>query len=298
MAGLALKAGGSGSSGGEVEWVGHLGPLVLFKPGSAEVCPPLQPGHIGVLIAVGRGTLSQAGRIVELDAGEWTLFSGCLVANLAGAFQMIYVPKGDFYEHGLCVGAMLLRRFGRAASINRIVFSMFCTIFDEGPSLPPEDRPDLAQACVHLLKRALSDARRPTSAKFVLHERIRDYIEWHIRDPQLSPERIAKALNCTPRNIHRAFVGEGETLSQFILRRRLERCRDDLQTEALKTRTVTEIAFSWGFNNAAHFSRVFRKQFGCAPSGCRTQALYRQSLVSIELGESSCNHNLGSEIAT
>jgi AraC-like DNA-binding protein len=35
---------------------------------------------------------------------------------------------------------------------------------------------------------------------------------------------------------------------------------------------VTDIAFSWGFNDAAHFSRAFRARFGCSPRALRAQA--------------------------
>ena len=32
---------------------------------------------------------------------------------------------------------------------------------------------------------------------------------------------------------------------------------------------VSEIAFAWGFNDAAHFSRAFRERFGCSPRELR-----------------------------
>jgi AraC-like DNA-binding protein len=31
-------------------------------------------------------------------------------------------------------------------------------------------------------------------------------------------------------------------------------------------KTVTDVAFSWGFSSSSHFSRVFRKYFGVVPS--------------------------------
>ena len=31
-------------------------------------------------------------------------------------------------------------------------------------------------------------------------------------------------------------------------------------------KTITDVAFSWGFSSSSHFSRVFRKYFGIAPS--------------------------------
>ena len=36
-------------------------------------------------------------------------------------------------------------------------------------------------------------------------------------------------------------------------------CSSDLKT-------ITDVAFSWGFSSSSHFSRVFRKYFGVVPS--------------------------------
>jgi len=38
---------------------------------------------------------------------------------------------------------------------------------------------------------------------------------------------------------------------------------------------VTEIAFRWGFCDAAHFSRVFKRAFGATPSEIRNTAKQR-----------------------
>ena len=40
-------------------------------------------------------------------------------------------------------------------------------------------------------------------------------------------------------------------------------------TRRCAARTISEIAFGWGFNDAAHFSRAFRARFGCSPRDVR-----------------------------
>ena len=43
----------------------------------------------------------------------------------------------------------------------------------------------------------------------------------------------------------------------------------DLVDPRLLDRSITDIAFSWAFNDAAHFSRSFAKAYGVAPSAVR-----------------------------
>jgi AraC-like DNA-binding protein len=54
------------------------------------------------------------------------------------------------------------------------------------------------------------------------------------------------------------------TVSDYIWQARLQNCRQELEAQGGKT--ITDVAFSWGFSSSSHFSRVFRKYFGIVPS--------------------------------
>ena len=82
----------------------------------------------------------------------------------------------------------------------------------------------------------------------------------------LSPESIAKAHGVSVRQLHRLFRRTGTSIGRWILRARLDRCAADLLDEARLAESVTQIGFAWGFNDSAHFSRVFRAEFGQAPT--------------------------------
>ena len=114
-------------------------------------------------------------------------------------------------------------------------------------------------------------------------DRIRAHIGQHLRDPHLSIDSIAQALNCSKRHLHNAFSAEDDTPAHYILRRRLQACMRDLQNPAHAQRTITDIAFSWGFNNGAHFSRVFREHTGLTPSDFR-EAMLRRPLAGETVG--------------
>jgi AraC-like DNA-binding protein len=56
--------------------------------------------------------------------------------------------------------------------------------------------------------------------------------------------------------------------SQWIRQKRLEKAQELLLNT---TMTITDICYTLGFENIAHFSRLFKSQFGYPPSGFRLQ---------------------------
>jgi AraC-like DNA-binding protein len=99
--------------------------------------------------------------------------------------------------------------------------------------------------------------------------RIINYIEAHLNDPDLTPTRVAEACKMTPRYLHHLFSDQEETVARYILRRRLEACSNALMSGGQRGRTVTAIAFDYGFNSATHFGRVFRAKYGATPRDYR-----------------------------
>jgi AraC family transcriptional activator of tynA and feaB len=121
---------------------------------------------------------------------------------------------------------------------------------------------DLLASAYTMLPQAQSDRSSLTTAHRI---RIVNYIEAHLGDPDLTPMRVADACKMTPRYLHHLFSNESETVARYILRRRLEECSRALTTPSQRGRTVTAIAFDYGFNSPTHFGRVFRARYGVTP---------------------------------
>ena len=130
---------------------------------------------------------------------------------------------------------------------------------------------DMARTMTGLVKQALGQLPVPAGSATATHRsaredaarRARAYIERHLRDPDLSVERVAQVLGCTPRYVHKLFEGT-ESVSRYIWNRRLELCRYRLEEQP--DQTLTALAFDYGFNSSSHFSRSFRERFGTTPS--------------------------------
>jgi AraC family transcriptional regulator, positive regulator of tynA and feaB len=102
---------------------------------------------------------------------------------------------------------------------------------------------------------------------------VRRYVRAHLRDPALDPDAIARAHAISVRALHALFEASDESVAGLVRRERLARCYEDL--ELASGGSVTEIAFRWGFRDAAHFSRVFKREFELTPSEVRHAALER-----------------------
>ena len=73
------------------------------------------------------------------------------------------------------------------------------------------------------------------------------------------------------RTLHALFEDVELSVAGLVRTERLARCLEDLQQP--NGGSVTDIAFRWGFCDAAHFSRVFKREFGATPSEVRQVAL-------------------------
>jgi AraC-like DNA-binding protein len=105
-----------------------------------------------------------------------------------------------------------------------------------------------------------------------LSARIQGFIETHLTESTMGPAEIASAVGISVRHLHRLFSLRGHTVGDWIRWRRLQQCRHDLANPQLRERSITEIAFFWGFSDSAHFSRCFRRQFGICPRRFRSSA--------------------------
>ena len=180
--------------------------------------------------------------------------------------EVVIVPKELLRERGFNFGKMSACKLSARDGTGRIAHDLVHAAFDEAAKLSANSAVGVADSLIDLLLLPLREAdttfdRVGPEAMYV---RAQAYIREHLRDPDLSIDRISAALGCTKRYLHMLFSERGMTVSDYIWRARLQHCRQELETHAGKT--ITDVAFSWGFSSSSHFSRVFRKCYGVVPS--------------------------------
>jgi AraC-like DNA-binding protein len=197
---------------------------------------------------------------VVLSPLEWSFYEAtvpyCVSVPQDTETLVALVPRDNIATQRIHLDDLLLRKFSGRVGMGKLAQQFMVSAFDEIPVITPESEWEIAGAISNLIRFTMLDAceiQTEVSLPQVWRERIKSYIVSHLRDPELSIDQIAAALNCTKRYIHKVFQCEGTSVSESILRMRLARCREDLRNSARSQDSITDIAYSWGFNNPAHF---------------------------------------------
>ncbi len=141
--------------------------------------------------------------------------------------------------------------------------------FDMGAALA-EGTVRLLAACLGASRQAREETRLYRAA--AAGQAVRDFVDRHIAEPDLGPERLTETFRLSRAGIYRMFEAEGG-VSAYILARRLRLSWLVITDPDRKQSRVGDIAFAHGFSSDAYFSRVFRRTFGVTPSEARSGAL-------------------------
>lgn len=221
----------------------------------------------------GAGCFEQNGRKVLLAPGEWSLYDMTQPYTVSAPESInqiiMLLPRDILVRLGLDLDDLVVRRFSGRAGVGRLTFDLLVSAFEalrDGAPVPGND--DLADLIASHVELAMLDrAGTPTDASLreVARDRVKRFIDVNLDDPHLSLDRIASAIGCSKRYLHKLFDGEADTLNAYIWQARLDRIRQDLGDPALAGNSITEIAFGRGFSSSTHFSRSFRERFGVSP---------------------------------
>jgi signal transduction histidine kinase/DNA-binding response OmpR family regulator/ligand-binding sensor domain-containing protein len=100
-------------------------------------------------------------------------------------------------------------------------------------------------------------------------QKLRQHIEENLTKSDLSVEELSRMMTMSYQSLHRKLSSlTNHSPVQFIRLIRLTKARTLLQNT---DRTITDIAYSVGFNDAKYFSRVFTEEFGQTPSSVRVK---------------------------
>src|SRR3954464_6325519 len=212
----------------------------------------------------------QNGRHIDLMPGDCLAYDvSCphtIISPSLTRHDVVIVPRELLQERGFHLAKLPACKISARTGSGRIAHEFVHAALSEAQKLSPHTAIGVADTLIDLLLLPLRevDAAFDRGGRAVLYVRAQAFIREHLRDPDLSIDQISTALGCTKRYLHMLFSDRGTTVSDYIWQARLQNCRQELESHNGKT--ITDVAFSWGFSSSSHFSRVFRKYFGMAPS--------------------------------
>ncbi len=230
----------------------------------------------------GSATIHIQDTSASIAANAWALYDAreryALKFPGSARFLAVSIPKkrlGDTSRTPLITSAELESRDPAFASLLTTFLQSLHTRLD---ALHDEAAPALGEALVRLMAHALTTApvheERATVLPEVLRSRVKAFIEQHLSDTELSIDRIAAAMRCSKRYLHRVFESEGVGIERYIWKLRLIHSQKRITSPAEASLSIAEISDLHGFKSSSHFSHLFKKEFGVTPSAMRENAVH------------------------
>ena len=265
----------------------QIGRLTLLDvSGSSYAASHAREGnadYVSVLMSMrGATNLVQRGYNVVLNPGDYCILDSTIASQttIPAPFHNVVarMPVADVTSilpnWQSSIGMVITGRAGAGS----VFFDVVRSILRQPGAIEVESHVGIAHAAIDLFGStllALPHNRRPSPSHMeTFHRtRIKAFVQENLRDPDLDVDMVATRLGLSPRHIHRLFKDEPQHLMHWVWSERLRHCYADLSRESQRNKTVAQIAYNWGFNDSAHFSRAFRHRYGEAPSEVREGAL-------------------------
>ena len=243
-----------------------------------------QPAGIWLsAVLEGEGRFERNGRVCPIGPGYVIYGPTGTDATLSfeGPFRQLYVraPKLAINPRVLVPLSLSIGILDGSQGINRVFSASLCAVGEALADLKSYQLRPVEIAVTEFLLTSLVEEKAAfglggaEGIKTKHFHQICQAIEAVLSEPELSLKTVAELSGSSPRYVQKLFASAGTSVSKYIRTRRLERCRQDLASPVHAKLSISDICFRWGFNGNAHFSRIFRKEYGETPSEFRRQVI-------------------------
>jgi AraC-like DNA-binding protein len=223
----------------------------------------------------GQSMVSQDGRDAMLRPGDFVLYDSTRPYRLSFdndfAQAVLQIPRSALLPRLGAAECFTASRIDATVGIGRLLSPMLRELPSSLAPIPAAARGRIADNALDLIATALISHHEPlpVAAQKTL-VRVKMWIETHLNE-DLSAERIAAESRLSIRHLNRLFAREETSLMHYVWQRRLTHCRRALTDPTRRHQSITDIAFSTGFNDLSHFSRAYSAHYGCTPRDTRAQ---------------------------
>lgn len=245
---------------------------------SAEPTEVSQDCYFAVVLTSGQYTLKQAGREVLLHAGEMALYDATEPHSITmpESFSkiLISIPRTILKQRLHNINQLTAIKIPTKSGVGAITSSLIQTTVNQLDTLGKNQFLELSDPILDMLTLSLNQLK-PSSIQLSDNQqlallRVKHFIQQHYESSDLDPKMISAGVNLSIRYINNLFNKEDTSLMRFLTQYRLESSKRLLNNSFLAHKTITELAMQSGFNNMAHFSRIFKQHYGLSPRQYRT----------------------------
>jgi len=251
-----------------------------FSPHTASMgngFPEKAPALFVSLQKKGETSIKQSNRACTVQPGDIFMFDPGSPFSLETSDTHVYtahIPMAALQRHVPNIENLTAIRIKGTDGTGALLRVLLDELFDIAPKLDQNAIDRATNAIPYIVSTAVLSLAQyndvaPSRMSAFHKSRILSFIDANLRDPALDVYEIARAVNLSPRYIYQLFEREDTSLMRGIWVKRLEQCRIEIASPALKNKTISEVAYSWGFSDSAHFSRAFKAHFGYSPRACR-----------------------------
>jgi AraC family transcriptional activator of tynA and feaB len=247
-----------------------------FSKWPGDTVSPENRSCIVITQIAGIRSYVQNGASVLLSPGDSTLidsgspWSSSCATDCARLY--LRVPRWMVESRLRRIDIPIAQRISGEARTGAALRRLSQSLYDEAGQMKEDEGAAALDAYFEILSACLGRDHPPAPRSTELRGEIYRYIDAHLFESTLGPTEVASTVGISVRHLHRLFLVTGSTLGDYIRARRLKGCLNDLSNPGMRHKTITEIAFFWGFSDSAHFSHSFRKQFGLSPRAFRLRA--------------------------
>jgi AraC family transcriptional regulator, positive regulator of tynA and feaB len=105
--------------------------------------------------------------------------------------------------------------------------------------------------------------------------KLRAAVESQLASPDADRKSIATAAGVSERHGNRILAQEGTSIRHLLIERRLAKCREALEDPRQQHRSLSDIAYAFGFRQLKHFTNAFMQRYGVSPAD------YRHNITSV-----------------
>lgn len=233
-----------------------------------------QDAYFVIMLISGDYLLEQNGREVFLQPGDMTIYDATRPHRIhcPGEFTklILSIPRAIFRDRVAGIDHCTARRIPGSQGIGFVASNFLHSCVTHADELQTHEFSALSAYALDLLALAITSVRPAggnlSRSRAVSINNIKTFIEQNLRSSALDTKMITRYASLSARYINNLFEDEGTSLMRYVWMRRLDNCRKDMLSPVYAGHRLSAIAFRWGFNDAAHFSRAFKQQFGCSPS--------------------------------